>query len=243
MDVYNGIYPENQAGGFTRLDGTIQFFARVNALLRPEMTVLDFGAGRGLIAEDKNRFRRELGILHHKVAKVIAVDVDDAVLENRISDEQHVFDGTNLPIADRSVDLIVADHVLEHVGEPQATAAEIDRVLKPGGWFCARTPYSYSMLASVTRLIPNRSHANLVKRVQPGGRESKDVFPTRYRLNSFRALKKYFPKAKWDHHSYTWTPEPGYHFGSPTLVRLLRAVQYAKAPVGGEVLLVFLRKK
>ena len=45
------LYPEAQAGGFTRYDQHVIFFARVNALLRHDMTVLDFGAGRGIWAE------------------------------------------------------------------------------------------------------------------------------------------------------------------------------------------------
>ena len=40
-------FPEVGAGGFTSLDGTIEFYTRINALLDPAMTVLDFGAGRG----------------------------------------------------------------------------------------------------------------------------------------------------------------------------------------------------
>jgi hypothetical protein len=37
------LYPEIHAGGFTRHDQRIIFFARVNALLRKDMTVLDSG--------------------------------------------------------------------------------------------------------------------------------------------------------------------------------------------------------
>lgn len=40
-------FPEIRAGGFTSLDGTIEFYTRVNALLTADMTVLDFGEGAG----------------------------------------------------------------------------------------------------------------------------------------------------------------------------------------------------
>jgi hypothetical protein len=36
------------AGGFDRYDGSIQFYQRINALLRPDFVVMDFGAGRGV---------------------------------------------------------------------------------------------------------------------------------------------------------------------------------------------------
>ena len=42
------LFPESYAGGFSRVDGTVQFYMRVRALLRPDDTVLDLGAGRGV---------------------------------------------------------------------------------------------------------------------------------------------------------------------------------------------------
>ncbi len=53
--------PEIFAGGFDRYDGTIQFYQRVNALLRPDFVVADFGAGRGRIhIDDLIGYRRSL---------------------------------------------------------------------------------------------------------------------------------------------------------------------------------------
>ena len=34
------------------MDGTIEFYTRVNMLLESDMTVLDFGAGRGAALKD-----------------------------------------------------------------------------------------------------------------------------------------------------------------------------------------------
>jgi SAM-dependent methyltransferase len=42
-------------------------------------------------------------------------------------------DGLHLPIADRSVDLILSQAVLEHVPEPQRAVDELRRILKPDG--------------------------------------------------------------------------------------------------------------
>jgi SAM-dependent methyltransferase len=238
--MLRNIYPEVGAGGFTRYSGTPQFWLRVQMLAEPDMTVLSFGAGRGGAQESPLRMTRELTNLRGKVARVIGADIDEAVRDNPTLDEAIVFDGKTLPLPDASVDLIVSDHVFEHLDDPQAVASELARVLKPGGWLCARTPYLYSLLALGSSLVPNRLHARLLHKVQPGFRAAHDVFPTRYRLNSMRALKRYFPG--WENCSYTWSPEPAYHFGSVLLVRLLAAVQYLKRPFGGEVLMVFLRK-
>jgi hypothetical protein len=45
-DILSIFYPENGAGGFSRCDGTVQFYQRVHALPRPGYVVFDFGAGR-----------------------------------------------------------------------------------------------------------------------------------------------------------------------------------------------------
>ena len=48
----------------------------------------------------------------------------------------------NISFPDAQVDLIVANHVLEHVEDDQRALREFLRVLKPGGWLVAQTPYS-----------------------------------------------------------------------------------------------------
>jgi predicted SAM-dependent methyltransferase len=51
-------------------------------------------------------------------------------------------DITKLSFGDRTFDLVVANHVLEHVKEDQAAMSELLRVLKPGGLAVLQTPYS-----------------------------------------------------------------------------------------------------
>jgi len=50
-----------------------------------------------------------------------------------------VADAQSLPLPDNSFDWIVSCECLEHVPRPRAMAAEICRVLKPGGRFCLTT--------------------------------------------------------------------------------------------------------
>ncbi|RTL25570.1 MAG: SAM-dependent methyltransferase [Burkholderiales bacterium] len=47
-----------------------------------------------------------------------------------------------LPFADNSLDLIICNHILEHVHHPDKALSEIHRALKPGGIVIAQTPYA-----------------------------------------------------------------------------------------------------
>jgi SAM-dependent methyltransferase len=235
--------PEIVAGGFTRHDVTVEFYSRVNALLRPDMTVVDFGAGRGLEAEDPIEYRRALATLRGKVARVIGVDIDPVVLTNPLIDEAVVVgpDG-RVPLADGVADLVLADQVLEHVDRPGTVAAELDRLLKPGGWLCARTPNRWGYVAVAARVVPNRHHVSVLARVFPH-RDPQDVFPTRYRMNTARALRRLFPPERYDGAIYATNADPNY-FGLSLVAWRVGATLQRLMPTGlGTVLLVFLRKR
>ena len=149
-------YPELNAGGFSRVDGTIAFYGRVQALLGPGQVVVDLGAGRGgEHIDDAVPYRRAMRDLRGEGRQVIGLDVDEAVLGNTFVDEAKVIDpGTSLPLEFNSVDLIVSDYVFEHVDNPAFLVAEAYRVLKPGGWMCARTPNFFSYVGIAVNSDP-----------------------------------------------------------------------------------------
>jgi SAM-dependent methyltransferase len=236
--------PEIAAGGFTRDNGGIQFFTRVNALLRPDATVLDLGAGRGTVFQaGHDGYYERLVRLQGKVARVVGIDVDQGILDHPYLDERHVVDPrAGFPLAPESIDLVVADWVLEHVADPPHLVAEIGRVLKPGGWFCARTPNRWGYVGIGTRLVPNALHRTLLRRLWPGRHEI-DVFPTCYRLNSMAQLARHFPAAGWENCSYTFNPTPKYAGRSGLLFRLVGAWQALMPDWLKTDLMVFLRKR
>lgn len=47
-----------------------------------------------------------------------------------------------MPFQDGSFDLVIANHVLEHVADENRALNEIRRVLRPGAWAILQTPYS-----------------------------------------------------------------------------------------------------
>ena len=51
-------------------------------------------------------------------------------------------DATNIPYADNNFDLVICNHVLEHIPQYNLAIKEIFRVLKPNGTAILQTPYS-----------------------------------------------------------------------------------------------------
>ena len=46
-----------------------------------------------------------------------------------------------LPFDEASVDYVVAGEFIEHLETPQAFIREVEKILKPGGWFAISTPF------------------------------------------------------------------------------------------------------
>jgi SAM-dependent methyltransferase len=226
-------------GGFTSRDGTIEFFNRVNAILEPHFTVLDFGAGRGSWYFLEYGYKNRLHSIKGKVANFICADIDEAVLSNPTSDRNIVMSGERVPLEDHSVDVIVADFVLEHIIDVQRFEQEISRLLKPGGYFCARTPHALHYVALFARLIRNTRHVSVLRMIQPA-RRAEDVFPTAYRLNTLRKVHTVF--RNWTDYSYLHSSEPRYFFGSRRIYQLFELLHaiLPKALTGN--VFVFLRK-
>lgn len=47
-----------------------------------------------------------------------------------------------MPFSNNIFDIVIANHILEHVNDLQQALSEIHRVLKPNGWAILQTPYS-----------------------------------------------------------------------------------------------------
>lgn len=202
-------YPEVSVGGFTHVDATVAFYARINSVLDRSSVVLDVGCGRGAAVDDPVPWRRELQRLKGKCARVIGVDVDPAAAGNPWIDEFHLIEDSRLPLPDASVDLCFADAVVEHLEDVDAFFSECARVLRPGGRLLVRTPNAWNYATVATRLIPNRLHARVLARVQPN-RKEEDVFPTVYRCNTARKLRRELERNGMDAVIVPFESEPAY---------------------------------
>jgi SAM-dependent methyltransferase len=92
------------------------------------LRLLDIGCSGGVVASE----------LHERGATVIGVDIDVpglAKAQARYGDRVGFLcaDAEQLPVATGTVDVVVLNHIYEHVVDPEALAAEVDRVLAPQG--------------------------------------------------------------------------------------------------------------
>jgi SAM-dependent methyltransferase len=238
------MYPEFFAGSFSARDCTVAFYTRIDAVLERNAVVANIGAGRGAnILADPSPYRRKIQTFSGRVGKVIGIDIDAAIVNNPDLDEAHLISaGSSYPIPDNSVDVIISDHVLEHVEDTESFVREIGRILKPGGWFCARTPTKWGYIGLGARLFPNALHVRLLSKLQPG-RYAEDVFPTEYNMNTMKALKRAFPENDWQHCTYGFNGVPGYHANNVFLFKLIEWWGFIMPRALSAKFHVFLRKR
>ena len=125
-DLKEIYYPESEFGGYSRIDGTVAYFSRIQSLVRPDMVALDVGCGRGNAAE---RFEvnpwEKCRLLKGRCRHVIGIDVSPAGQQNTLIDEFRQITGDTWPVETASIDLLMSDAVLEHVEYPDRFFASV----------------------------------------------------------------------------------------------------------------------
>ena len=103
--------------------------------------VLEIGTGTGVISAELARAAGPAGA---------AVSID--TMDTRVDKEGYEFrvtSGVTLPFEDASFDVVVSNHVVEHVGDradQQVHLDEIRRVLRPGGIGYLATPTRWALI-------------------------------------------------------------------------------------------------
>ena len=161
---------------------------------------------------------------------MIGIDVNPAAGDNPFVDQFHLI-GTNSgwPLPDASVDLAVSDYVLEHVENPDLFFSECHRVIRPGGYLCMRTTNALSYFGVAARVIPNGLHPAIVQQAYVNPRKEEDVFPTVYRCNTVRAVRRALDRHGFQHCVYGYQSDPA-HFGFSRALYFLGVVHQRLAP-------------
>jgi len=242
MSFQDRIHPERGLAGFTKLSATLLFYNFVKAAMArvDASKVLDFGAGRGGPLHTDISWIRQLQDLRQLGAEVWAADIDKVVLDHPASDHQAILEMDKpLPFPDEFFDVIVSDWTFEHVANPELVAPELLRILRPGGYICARTTNKYGYVKLMASLVPNRLHKKTLEYVQPD-RVPEDIFPTVFKMNSVSQIRRLFPGC-----SVFWfrsNSEPAYFFQNSLVYRAFLALHWLLPPVCATSICFFIGK-
>jgi ubiquinone/menaquinone biosynthesis C-methylase UbiE len=143
---------------------------------------LDIGCGRRLFPEWMPQANEHETRIIRSARSAFGIDPDfSSLIDNRTMPVRVLGDGSTLPFAEGSFDLLTANMVVEHVADPDALLREAHRILKPGGLFVFHTPNLHSYATYLSTLVPESWKKRLVGVIE--GRKDEDVFPTHYRMN------------------------------------------------------------
>lgn len=154
------------------------FRTRILSWLKPDMTVLDVGAGAGIVGA--MNFRGQ-------VARICGVDLDPRVVDNPFLDEGRLADAGRIPCDDASFDIAFADNVMEHLENPAEVLARNSPCVETRRRVVIQDPEQNPLCAH------NRSpYAAPVSSVvnKRRGRAETDTFPTLYRGNTARDVRR-----------------------------------------------------
>lgn len=130
------------------------------------------------------RDRQGLGRHLEGEGEVVALDPDLAALEQNETAEKIAGDGQRLPFAGDEFDLVFSEYVFEHLPDPEATLAEIDRVLRPGGSFVVLVPNPNHYYARIADLTPFWFHRLWFELLGVEDHEE-DRYPTQYEWGTY----------------------------------------------------------
>jgi ubiquinone/menaquinone biosynthesis C-methylase UbiE len=153
----------------------------------PEAAVwLDLGCGRQLFAEWMAAEQQEM---IRRSKQLVGIDLNRASLLRHEGLRDRV-EGSleGLPFRDGAFDLVTANMVVEHLRDVHGVLQEIRRVLKPGGLFIFHTPNYLNFAIFGASLVPQALKNRLIWFFEK--RKEEDVFPTFYRMNTRKAIRR-----------------------------------------------------
>jgi len=100
--------------------------------LTPEITIADLGAGEGLISQLMARRAKQVWCIDNS-PRMVEVGTELARKNKLANLAYKLGDIEDVPLPDKSVDLVILSQALHHARHPQAAASEAFRILRPGG--------------------------------------------------------------------------------------------------------------
>ena len=196
----NKFYPPDKY-----IDHDTIFYNWINESLTKDQKVLDIAAGDGNIW--KYDFKE-------RCKEVIGIDVDKKILSNPNLTTAVLGNFFENSFKDSSFDIVFANYFVEHINDPVVFLKEIQRILKTGGSVYFRTLNLYYYAGIVSKFTPFAFHRYYNKKLD---RVEHDIWPTFYRLNTTRKIKKLSKKLGLHYEIKMFEGYPGYLRINPIL--------------------------
>ena len=148
------------------------FLRHAAPLLRPDVRILDVGAGRSPTIAPEHR---------PSGCSYVGLDVSDPELQSAppgAYDSTIAHDITRPLAASQPFDLVLSWQVLEHVASLGRALENLRGVLRPGGTMLAQFSGSFSAFALIARVVPHRLRVWAMARYI--GHAEEEKFPTHY---------------------------------------------------------------
>jgi SAM-dependent methyltransferase len=152
----------------------------------------------------KNRtdfFTANLNVLHvapeqsfiKRFRKLTNLKYTTADIESPLADVK--MDIKNIPFNENTFDVLICNHVMEHIDDEQKALKEILRVLKPGGWAILQVPINLSLEttyedAAITSPKEREKHFGQYDHVRFHGRD----YPKRLENAGFKVINENYVK-------------------------------------------------
>ena len=199
-----------RAGHFNPDD---HYEALVEELVANETRWLDVGCGRNLFPSNEPLAE----LLSARCKLLVGVDPDPTLAENPFVHEK-----VAMPIetfrSEAKFDLVTMRMVAEHVAQPGELANTLAQCMVPGGHVVVYTVNRLSPVPLVTSVVPFALH-HPIKRLFWRA-ERKDTFPTCFRMNTRRRLRKIFESAGFAEAFFDYLDDCRTTGGYPSLQRL-----------------------
>lgn len=151
----------------------------------PETVWLDLGCGHQVLPSWRAAEEQRL-VAQSKF--IVGMDYDQhSLLNHRTIPRRVRGDLTLLPFQSNYFNLVTANMVVEHLGNPGVQFREVRRVLKPGGLFIFHTPNALGYGTALARLVPEAIKGKLIYLLD--GRREEDVFETHYKANTLQQIE------------------------------------------------------
>ena len=126
-----------QRDDYGPFDSNVEFIGRTGVLTRGAK-ILEIGSGKG-------RMLHHLAKLGHDI-RGVELNREYIAASRELFGELPVspVDSEKLPAADGSLDVVMSFDVFEHIPDTDSHLREVNRVLKPGGYYLLQTPNKWT---------------------------------------------------------------------------------------------------